>query len=409
MSLDKITADLAVLKTNATFNGSLTVSDSGATISYGDGTTEVSDNPSHTFTGTPPYIINVKDVNLDTITGISITGNSLSEVDVTQFENLTDLNISDNLLTKDSLARVFTDLDSQGTTDGTLTITGNISGGSFSSEALTSVLNLDYKKGWEVNRVLWHPSDLALALWYDASDVSSITVVQDGLGNDRVSQWNDKSGNGRHALQGTQNNQFYNDSTINGLNAIRTAADLPNLGNNYWTGMTISGANIVMDDKEVHVLVKPVLDSALVHYGDFTILGGTGNHQSATIKNAGTNYLRSWNYWTPSSANSSDDLVPIDNETQSFGWILDSTGNGYMLDGEYEFEGGTRTASTMEANMIGRQAWAESRGLFGEVIITDSIISQDDRDRLHGYFAWKWGTADRLPSDHPYKSSPPTV
>jgi hypothetical protein len=409
MALDKITTDFATIKSNGTFDATFTTSSGTVTISYGDLTTDTSNSPSHTFSDLPPYILNTKTLDDGNITGISISGNNITSLDVSRFENATNINVADNLLPKSEIGKILEDLDYLGQEDGVLTITGNLSGGSFSSDELTSVMNLDYKKGWEVNKVLWHPSELALAVWYDASDVSSITVVQDGLGNDRVSQWNDKSGNGRHALQGTQLNQFYNDSTINGLNAIRTAADLPNLGAGYWTGMVISGANIVMDDKEVHVLVKPTLDNTLVSYGDFTILGGVGNHQSSTIKYAGTNYLRSWNFWTPGSATTSDDLVPISDVTQSFGWILDSTGNGYMLDGEYEFEGGTRNVAVMEANRIGNQQYAESRGLFGEVIITDNIISQDDRDKLHGYLAWKWGTVDRLPSNHPYKELPPTV
>jgi hypothetical protein len=60
---------------------------------------------------------------------------------------------------------------------------------------------------------LWRPSDLgsALALWLDAEDAASIT-----LNESTVSQWNDKSGNNRHASQATAANQpTY---TLNGLN-----------------------------------------------------------------------------------------------------------------------------------------------------------------------------------------------
>lgn len=44
------------------------------------------------------------------------------------------------------------------------------------------------------------PTDLAnLGLWLDASDAATITLD----GSNKVSQWNDKSGNGRHASQAT--------------------------------------------------------------------------------------------------------------------------------------------------------------------------------------------------------------
>lgn len=53
-------------------------------------------------------------------------------------------------------------------------------------------------------RRLWTPTVLgsALSLWLDAADASTIT-----LNGSTVSQWNDKSGNGRHATQATAANQ----------------------------------------------------------------------------------------------------------------------------------------------------------------------------------------------------------
>jgi len=45
----------------------------------------------------------------------------------------------------------------------------------------------------------------------------------------------------------------------------------------------------------------------------------------------------------------------------------------------------------------------------GEFIIVSGTLSTSDRQKLEGYMAWKWGTEASLPSDHPYKLSPPTV
>ena len=55
----------------------------------------------------------------------------------------------------------------------------------------------------------WTPVSLgsSLGLWLDASDATSITSSS-GL----VSQWNDKSGNARHAVQATSSSQ----PTLNG-------------------------------------------------------------------------------------------------------------------------------------------------------------------------------------------------
>jgi hypothetical protein len=52
-------------------------------------------------------------------------------------------------------------------------------------------------------------------LWLDASDAGSVTLVSSA-----VSQWNDLSGNGRHATQGTANNRPAYSATVNGRNVI---------------------------------------------------------------------------------------------------------------------------------------------------------------------------------------------
>jgi len=61
------------------------------------------------------------------------------------------------------------------------------------------------------------PLTLSPFAWFDASDTSSITSSG---GN--VSQWNDKSGNARHATQATGANQPVTASaTMNGLNVLQ--------------------------------------------------------------------------------------------------------------------------------------------------------------------------------------------
>jgi hypothetical protein len=45
---------------------------------------------------------------------------------------------------------------------------------------------------------VWTPAQISTALWLDASDAGTIT-----LNGANVSQWNDKSGNGKHATQAT--------------------------------------------------------------------------------------------------------------------------------------------------------------------------------------------------------------
>jgi hypothetical protein len=60
------------------------------------------------------------------------------------------------------------------------------------------------------------PLSLNPALWLDAADTTTITASSGS-----VSQWNDKSGNGRNVTQGTGGNQpTTGSSNLNGLNVI---------------------------------------------------------------------------------------------------------------------------------------------------------------------------------------------
>jgi len=44
----------------------------------------------------------------------------------------------------------------------------------------------------------------------------------------------------------------------------------------------------------------------------------------------------------------------------------------------------------------------------GELIVIEGIPDNDDRQRIEGYLAHKWGSTALLPADHPYKSAAPT-
>jgi hypothetical protein len=47
-------------------------------------------------------------------------------------------------------------------------------------------------------------------------------------------------------------------------------------------------------------------------------------------------------------------------------------------------------------------------GSIGEIVITNDNLSNTTQ-RIEGYLAWKWGLQGNLPSNHPYKSAPPTT
>jgi len=48
-------------------------------------------------------------------------------------------------------------------------------------------------------------------------------------------------------------------------------------------------------------------------------------------------------------------------------------------------------------------------GALGEVIFTDGKEGRTTQQRIEGYLAWRWGLAEKLPPDHPYRSRRPSI
>jgi hypothetical protein len=142
-------------------------------MTYGDRVTEYNAKPAHSFSSSPPYLINMKGVDDDTVTSISMSGNSLTAVDTSRYENLltldvsnnsltavdiarfgslTTLDVSNNLLPKSEISELLISLDEAGQLSGSFTATNNISG-SLSSDGLTAYNNL-VTKSWSLTDVV---------------------------------------------------------------------------------------------------------------------------------------------------------------------------------------------------------------------------------------------------------------
>jgi len=59
----------------------------------------------------------------------------------------------------------------------------------------------------------------------------------------------------------------------------------------------------------------------------------------------------------------------------------------------------------------GRHASGAAYGnkYISEVVGCNTKLSTDDRQKLEGYLAWKWGLESDLPVGHPYKNAAPTT
>lgn len=211
-------------------------------------------------------------------------------------------------------------------------------------------------------------------LWLDASDTSSITHTSNS-----VSQWNDKSGNARHATQGTAVNQpVTNTRTVNSLNVIDyppspfRQLDLGTGINSVWLG-----ANTVF-------LVTNT-DNTSLDRGYFEC-SGTPQGQGIVVSN---NTVRKARFRHGNSS-----LADVSGTLNTNPMILARTYNGASSVTGY-IDGGTGVSQTAAAvtatsnTLMGSSFGTD--GLYAEVIVYNSALSTTDMNRVGQYLATKWG------------------
>lgn len=257
---------------------------------------------------------------------------------------------------------------------------------------------------------LWTPDLLRpnLSFWQDAADTSTITI-QTG-----VSQWRDKSGNGRNFIQNTAGNQpTYSEREFLGRPGItfdgatddlRLTSIASLIGNQthglYWVFFR-RGAGTGSDAYRPSISVWPSNGSA-----DMGAL-----HYVKNNNNLGASYPYFANpgshSYDLSSGTAYANLVPNIMAFQS-----NVTGWGVWRSGT--LEGTTNGISTPNSNnagyVLGKQinVFRVSSITIGEVMMVQNVNTRV-RQIIEGYLAWKWGMVDRLASSHPFINRPPLI
>ena len=249
---------------------------------------------------------------------------------------------------------------------------------------------------------LWRPTEISTALWLDAEDTSTIT-----LNGSTVSQWADKSGNGRNATQATGVNQPTYNAT--GLNSKPTlTADT--------TKFLVANATGFSGGPDLWVIAVATMNSATLSYGRLVAFSAPplDDHNAAPttvaiLRDAITNNVAAYrnNFQLSKAAVSLSTPSILES-------IYDSVNHTMYVNGTAGTPVasiGTFTATPRIAlfNYLAAPTLAGWSGNCSEVIIGDSALSTDNRQKLEGYLAWKWGLQADLPVGHPYKNTPPTV
>jgi hypothetical protein len=267
-----------------------------------------------------------------------------------------------------------------------------------------------------ITPALWTPAQLgsALALWLDADDASTIT-----LNGSNVSQWNDKSGNARHVSQavGTAQPLRVLDAQ-NGRAIIRTDGGdrLENTTSNLFRN--VNSATWVAVGK--YPTTAPVANGMLLFCSTPTAVSTTrlgltanpspgGEFMSIVGRRLDGDSYATAPSSTPRIANSW--FVEVGQANYSAGQANHWTnGTQDLTAAEFQTAGNTSDTNPTLVAVFGPPTLAARNGTeIAEAIALHGPLSTNDRQKLEGYLAHKWGIAANLPNDHQYKTAPPTV
>lgn len=231
------------------------------------------------------------------------------------------------------------------------------------------------------------PTDISgLAAWWDANDAATVT------GATPVTQWNDKSGNGRHLTHATLGPNHVPASGVmrfDGPAASTTAGDTLDM-----PAMTVrtvifftKALNPQSASNRYHAILGHSTNGDTLY---IDLPAGTPASYGVRPKNGLNKVAINGNAWIAQS---------VANETVPVPFTL----SGDIVLAEYA---SARTGLTWLGAAGSTRNFRPNLDL-AEVLIYDRVLTGEEKQQAEGYLAHKWARADLLPVDHPYKATPP--
>lgn len=280
-------------------------------------------------------------------------------------------------------------------------------------------------KSFTWNETVWNPSMIPTALWLDAND--SATVIQSG---GTVTSWRDKSGNNSHAT--SNGNPSY---SVTGMSTSKPAVQLDGTGDGFASSIPgIGGFNaldVYMVTQSTAGAAADINSAFFWGYGNLSAsnssypankalgLGSatsslTGETITVLAENVNNGRLGSSSY-----SRAANTAQILNSRLSSTGTTLLANGSSTTLDLANLITTSTNTAPssiayTVDSNLhigairaSGNLVYSPAMK-FAEVIVSSTLLSTLNRQRIEGYLAHKWGLTADLPSGHPYKTVGPT-
>jgi hypothetical protein len=276
------------------------------------------------------------------------------------------------------------------------------------------------------NETVWNPSMISTALWLDAND--SATVIQSG---GAVTSWRDKSGNGRNAT--ADGNPTY---SATGMSTSKPAVQLDGTGDGFVSSITGIGSfnalDVYMVTQTTTAAAADTNSGVFWGYGNTSAAGGSYPANSGLFFSSTTGALSGETLTVGAETVAaivgrlgSSTYTRAANTAQILNSRYSTSGTSALLNGSVitldllnQITTTTNTAPssvayTFDSNFyIGTFRNATTLVYspaikFAEIVVSSTLLSTLDRQKLEGYLAHKWGLGANLPNDHPYKTVGP--
>lgn len=232
------------------------------------------------------------------------------------------------------------------------------------------------------------------ALWLDADDSSTLTLVSGA-----VSEWRDKSGNNRHATQTTASNRpLLVTGGLNGTDVIRFDGSNDFLNVNYSIhGLTEVTFFVVGKRGNIDFSVYLSTDyAASPARGIMLSQSNTANAFRLDGRPTGGAYI-----FSSLSPQSVDYSIAYGQATNTG---IQVGGNGLLGTLTTYSAPSIVSGSTLFIGSINASSQYSSIDA-NQIIIFPRVLTQAERQITEGYLAWSTGLQGNLPVGHPYKDS----
>ena len=263
---------------------------------------------------------------------------------------------------------------------------------------------------------LWNPLYLpygSLTNWYDSTDTTTLTLST----NDTVADWRDKSYDGNNLSEAKfADLPVYGATNINGLSTVDfdggTAINLDDITISSpvsSTDLYIAYVGFNNTWTQTSTMFHFNNGDGVINVDDYMLLRTVSETSTQLLIKKG------------STVNINMSLTPADNDNRTVIYTIDCTDSSDVkLKLNYtNMAINARTPATNPDAFTRLTLGAEDRvpeeknGLNGQagefVVVQQANMTLEDKQKLEGYMAWKWGQEDNLPDGHPYENAAPTV